>query len=711
MTKQNDPQSPAPEWKVTAPDDGKHRRRWRRRLRVFQIGLLLFFMAVCLRLVQIQIIQSERFVVAAEGQYRKTKDRPARRGSILDRDSVAIATSSIYVSIQADPVNVGGAAPAVAKSLSQITGKPRKYYLNLLKLRKNADGKYDHWVELEPSVEQGPVYARRMDTLKGLTFEGVSKRIYHTGDIAGQLLGMTNVADSGIAGIERGFDSLLTGTDGYTVYQKDGAGGFGPSVEYPSVEPVAGNTLMLTIDLRMQEIAESELEKGVKLNHAEGGVVVMLRPKTGELLAVAQYPRVNPAAFKDASQENQKLRAVTDMLEPGSVFKIVTAAAAIDNGLISPDRVFDASNGVYQVFYKGQKTPRIIRDVHKYASLSFRQAIENSSNIVMAKASDIIGNELLYRMARDFGIGMKTGVDIPAEAGGSLKNPVDWSAPTRNTLAYGYEVAVTPIQLAVAYATVANGGVMMRPFIMKKEIAPDGSVVRETEPAPVRRVVSVETAATLTSFFEGVVERGTATTAKIPGTRIAGKTGTSRRFVNGKYAEKEYTASFVGYFPADDPQVVCLVMLDNPNGISYYGGTTSAPIFREIISRVIASSPEFAAPAAPIAEAARPDSETPANRVPAGKNAAAPARKQIAQERNAGGKNVTADVPRHIVPDVVGYSKRKAISLLRDEEFQPVVNGDGVVVSQDPRPGEPVSSSRVITLTCQPRSVNQGGIR
>jgi cell division protein FtsI (penicillin-binding protein 3) len=721
------------------PEDPSAHRRWRRRLRVFQTGLLLFFLAVVLRLVQIQIVESDKFTRLAERQYRKSKDIPAVRGPLLDRNADPIATSTIWVSIEADPVNVGGDAAALARTLSKITRRPQRDYLALLsQVKKRGTGtargsksakavtaakpsksgkpakKRDlvRYVMLEKSLDPGPVYANRLDTLKGVTIVWQSGRIYHTGVIAGQLLGTTAHGDSGIAGIELGFDPLLRGTDGYTMYQLDGAGNPRPAVDYPRVEPVPGNSLVLTLDLHLQEIAENELEKGVKENEAEGGVVVMLNPKTGEVLAVAQYPRVDPAQFGDAPLENQKLRAVTDMVEPGSVFKIVTAAAAIDNGLVRPERHFNAENGLYVVHYKGQKRGREIKDVHKLGDVTFREAVEHSSNIVMAKVSDIIGNELLYKMARDFGFGMKTGVDIPAEIGGLLKNPTLWSAPTRHSLSFGYEVGVTPIQIAAAYAAVANGGVLMRPYILKRETRPDGEVVRENEPVPVRRVVSEESAALLGSFLEGVVERGTATEAKFPGVRIAGKTGTSKRLVNGKYTDSEYTASFVGYFPAEDPRVVCLVMLDKPSGISYYGGTTSAPIFKAIVGRIMGSSADFAVPA-PIAGAAPAgagdDGNGPAVNGLAGPDAgAAP---KAAPSRAAAQRSPAAGVPRRMVPDVRGFSIRRALSVLRDEKFQPVVNGSGVVVSQSPPPGEPVSSSRVITLNCSPKGMNQGGIR
>lgn len=727
------------------PQDPAGHRRWRRRLRVFQILLLLFFVAVALRLVQIQIVESDKFTRLGERQYRKSKDTPAVRGPLLDRNGEPIATSTIWVSIEADPVNVGGDAAALARTLSKITRKPQREYLLLLNQEKKGSGAVGakspgtvktvsavkaakpskgakpekkrnlvRYVMLEKSIDPGPVYANRMDTLKGVTITWQSGRIYHTGVIAGQLLGTTAHGDSGIAGIELGFDSLLRGTDGYTMYQLDGAGNTRPAVDYPRVEPVTGNSLVLTLDLNLQEIAENELEKGVKENKAEGGVVVMLQPKTGEVLAIAQYPRVDPSQFGDAPLEDQKLRAVTDMVEPGSVFKIVTAAAAIDNGLIRPDRHFNAENGIYVVHYKGQKRGREIRDVHKLGDVTFREAVEHSSNIVMAKASDIIGNELLYKMARDFGFGMKTGVDIPAEIGGILKNPTQWSAPTRHSLSYGYEVGVTPMQMAAAYAAVANGGVLMRPYILKREIGPDGAVVRETEPSPVRRVVTEESAAILGSFLEGVVERGTATAAKFPGVRIAGKTGTSKRLVNGKYTESDYTASFVGYFPAEDPRVVCLVMLDKPSGISYYGGTTSAPIFKEIVGRIMGSSADFAVPApiagtVPTEAVDRGDAQGRRNDAAAPTAAAqAPA---VTAERPAAGRTSAAGTPRRMIPDVRGFSIRRALSLLRDEKFQPVVNGSGVVVSQNPAPGEPVSSSRVVTLNCSPKGMNQGGIR
>ncbi len=690
------------------------------------MGLFVAFALVSLRLMQIQIAQSERFAQAADDQYDKPVVLPALRGSLLDRNGNPIASSTMFVMVEANPRNVGRDSVALVKSLSKITGKSKAFYAGLLK-----KGWKKRYVLLESRLKMEAVQRLALDTLRGVNLTDKSTRIYHGGIVAGQLLGITNASDSGIAGIEMGFNKLLTGKDGKMIYQKIGRTSLVATVDNLRIDPVAGHNITLTIDLLLQQIAESELERGVKENEAEGGIVIMLQPKTGEVLAVAQYPRVNPASFGKASKENQKLRAVTDMVEPGSVFKIVTASAALDGGLIRPEQKFNAENGVYLVSVKGKKKPRVIKDVHKYGLISFRESMELSSNIVMAKASNLIGNEKLYTMSRGYGFGTKTSIDIPAEIGGVLRKPMLWSALTRHSLSYGYEVGVTPIQIAAAYGAIANGGILMRPFILKRETDADGVVVTETEPAPVRRVVSEETAATLTSFLEGVVERGTAVSAKIPGMRIAGKTGTSKRLVNGSYEGSEYTASFVGFFPAEAPEIVCLVMLDKPRGINYYGGTTSAPIFREIVKRIVASSDRYALPIAGDVRDVREEESAAKAPVTTDPARAGAKQKPVAGVRTAGagdGKSRAAEkklttagtiaekisaagASRHIAPDVRGLSMREAINVLRDEKFEPSVFGSGVVVSQNPRPGEPVSSGSVIRLTCEPKTPKTGDLK
>ncbi|HLB01204.1 MAG TPA: penicillin-binding protein [Bacteroidota bacterium] len=686
------------------PDEAALNRRWRRRLHVLQLGLLIFFCAICVRLVQIQIVESERFTRLGDRQYEWKEPLPATRGSIFDRNGHPIASHSMFVSIAANPRIASGGAAKIAAALSKITGQPARSYLAGLKSKQG-------FVWLARQVRPEAVQSYSLDTLKGLIIADEPKRVYHTGNVAGQYVGTTNVDNKGIAGVELEFDGLLAGVPGYVVYQKDATANLMPSVDYPRVDPVRGHSLVLTLDMWLQQVAESELEKGVRESDADGGIVVMLDPHTGEVLVMAQSPRINPADFGKVPKADQKLRAVTDMFEPGSVFKLVTASAALEYGLISPERTFFAENGIYNVPVPGRKNPRVIRDVHKYGMLTFKEAMEFSSNIVMAKASNIIGDEKLYRMARDYGFGTKTNIDYPGEIGGRLTKPVAWSALTRQSVSYGYEVGATPIQIAAAYAAVANSGVLMRPYILKRQLDADSNVIAETSPQPVRRVVSEETARIITSFLEGVVERGTAVSAKVEGVRIAGKTGTSKRLVNGKYEGGEYTASFVGYFPAERPRIVCLVMLDNPRGINYHGGTTSAPIFRGIVKRIVTGSDLYGMP---IAELGSRDPQFPA--MGAGQAAAteSPAGRDLARRKNlkmAASRNVPERKADHVVPDVRGYSIRKAVGILRDEKFSPVVHGSGMVVSQRPGPGEPVRSGMVITLECQPKTSDLDGTR
>jgi len=685
------------------PEDPALGRRWRRRLRVLQISLMLTFGVIGVRLAQIQIVDSERFTKLGDRQYLKKQVLPATRGSILDRNGMPIASHSMFVSIAANPKHAAPHAKKIAASMAMVTGRPSSGYLSDLRSKQD-------FIWLARAVRPEAVQQYSLDTLKNLIIADEPKRVYHTGNVAGQCVGTTDVDNRGIAGVELAFDSLLAGEAGYVVYQRDATANLMPSVDYPRVDPVPGHNIELTLDVWLQQVAESELDKGVKENDAEGGIVVMLEPATGEVLAMAQSPRVNPADYGKADRKDQKLRAVTDMFEPGSVFKLVTASAAIEYGLISPDRIFSAENGIYNVPVPGRKRPRVIRDVHKYGMITFRQAMELSSNIVMAKASDIIGDEKLYRMARDFGFGTKTNIDFPGEIGGRLSKPVEWSALTRQSMSYGYEVGTTPLQIAAAYAAIANGGVLMRPYLLRRVLDADGDVVSETAPQPVRRVVSEETAMVMTSFLEGVVEQGTAVTAKVPGMRIAGKTGTSKRLVNGKYEGKEYTASFVGFFPAEHPRIVCLVMLDNPRGINYYGGTTSAPIFHGIVERILSGSEQYGMH---IAEINSGDSFTPgASGVPAPAAGTTDRHARGTQKKNVklvASKGVPGGDNGHIVPDVRGFSIRKALGILRDEKFSPVIHGSGVVVSQRPKPGEPVRLGTEITLECRQKTSDLGG--
>ncbi len=705
-----------------APDPQMHAlRQTLRRMLWTKIILLLLFVVVAFRLVQIQVIRSGEYREIARRQYEARITLPATRGAIHDRNGDVIVSNTRYVSFGADPKIIGDEARAVAAHFSGVFGKTASYYLSRLADRQK------RFVWLERGVS--PQTARKItpERFDGLIQLNEPKRLYHYDHLAGQVIGFTDIDNNGLSGIELEYDTQLRGNDGYVVMQRDGLGRKRPSVDYPHVEPVNGSTLFLTIDLEYQAIAEEELKKGVERSKAEAGLVVMIDPATGEVLAMANYPFLNPTRTGATPPAVMKNRAITDMFEPGSMFKIVTASAAIEYKLVDAGKSFSAEQGIYQIVLTGGKK-RVISDTHPYDRLTFREAVEFSSNIVLAKISDIVGAERFYVTARNFGFGIATGVELPGEVRGELKKPSEWSGTTLNSMAIGYEVGVTPIQIAAAYAALANHGVLMKPSIVRRVVGPDGGEAYAAHPQKIRTVISAASADRLTEFLTGAVDHGTGKGARIEGFPIAGKTGTARKFIEGHYQTGSYTASFAGFFPANDPKVVCVVMLDNPREGGYTGGLASAPIFRAIAAKVKATSDRFRKAPAPVIVGRQPVA------VPDVTNLALEAAETILEERGftvktsgngalvlkqqpAPGSSVTRGTPVTIatgpaarasregfviVPDITGLSMRRAINRLTMLQLGIRVRGSGIVAEQSPRSGEEMRKGGVVVIRCVP---------
>jgi cell division protein FtsI (penicillin-binding protein 3) len=696
------------------------RRAWR--FAVTKAFFIAAFLIIAARLVQIQVVESPKYKAIAQRQYEAKVVLPATRGSIFDRNGNVLASNTLYVSFAADPKNAMPYISVVANEFSGVFGKSAKGYRERLLKEKRFV-----WMERHIS----PEIAERLDITKlpGVVKLDEPKRLYHYPGIAGALMGFTDLDNRGLSGIELGFERYLRGTDGYVILQRDGRGEMRPSADYLRVEPLKGNNIFLTIDLAYQFIAEEKLKLGVGQTGADGGLVIMMRPETGEILAIAQYPRLDQTDVGEENLQHQKLRAVTDMFEPGSVFKIVTASAALEHDLVSPGQRFYAEHGMYTVELPRGKV-RVIKDTHEHDMLTFQEAMEVSSNIVMAKISNLIGNARFYEQARAFGFGTETGVDYPGETRGELKRPTHWSGTTLNTMSYGYEVGATPLQLALAYCAVANNGWLMRPLLVRKVVSPTGEVLAERLPERIRQAVSPRTAAMLKAFFEGAVERGTGKPAKLEGVRICGKTGTSRKYIEGKYETGSYTASFVGFFPADQPEVLGLVMLDNPRSGGYTGGATAAPIFREIVRQIITTGRTIVEPkpSSPIVrttarEVIVPDltnlqhdvaEELLKNRgltsdvygegfvirqAPSAGTSVAPG-SRITLVLN--GQMWEPSDDEIIVPELKGMSVRRAVNRLAIDNLSATVRGSGVVVSQVPPAGETVSAGASILLVCEP---------
>ena len=706
----------------------------RPRFFIIKLCLLAFFAVIVIRLVKIQVVDSSKYKTLARKQYERSFILPATRGDIFDRNGNVIVSNTMFISFAADPQIIGDNQEQVAETFASVFGKPDSFYLD--KLRETDENQNTkRFVWLERKVKPDIAHRIELAKLDGIVMINEPKRLYHYDELAGALLGFTNVDNKGISGIELQYDNEMKGINGSVVMQRDGLGRIRPSADYPRREPVNGKDIDLTIDVTYQAIVDEELKHGVEANKADGGCAVVLNPKTGEILALSIYPCINPNDAGSFAIADARNRVVSDVFEPGSVFKVVTATAAYENNLVAPETRFNAEHGKMKVFLSGNKF-RLITDSHEFDNLSFQEAIEMSSNIVLAKVGKIIGGEKLYRQARDFGFGMETGIDLPGEVRGVLKKPSDrdWSITTLQSMSYGYEIGATPLQIACAYAAVANKGVLMKPFVIAKVKDADGKTIAEQKPQAIRRVMSQRTLSELISAFEGVVERGTGKEAHINGVRIAGKTGTSRKYLNGKYEENNYTASFIGFFPVEDPQVVCLVMMDNPKTKGYYGGSTSGPIFQSIAERLIATSYKFSRTtiaqdptvngtvSVPDVRMLQPslakkmlsnyglNCQTFGTGTIVIKQTPEPGKKVEKGEAVSlilNGESIVSFDGMIAVPDVRGMSIRRAMNRLVSDEFEIKVQGSGIVTQQIPAAGERARSGSSIVLVCSPRSVAQ----
>jgi cell division protein FtsI (penicillin-binding protein 3) len=415
----------------------------------------------------------------------------------------------------------------------------------------------------------------------------VPKRYYPAGPLAPQVLGFVGVDATGLAGLEFEYENVLAGTPGTRTVELDGDGlpiASGMEIVEPAI---AGRTLVTTLDREVQYLAQEALRQAVKKNHAKGGTVVVMDARTGDVYSMASYPWFDPNDFERANRDAVRNRAVTDMFEPGSVNKVVTAAAALESGAVGVREIFQVPWWMHVGGYT-------VNDSHPHPiePMTLGDIVAHSSNIGSAMVAERVGSAELASVLARFGYGTPTGVGFPGEAGGVVPELLNWTDITRTTVSYGQGISMTPLQMAAVYGTVANGGMWVQPRLVRGTYGPDGQL-DEAPRAGSRRVLSEDTATMLTRMLASVVETGTGVGAQIPGYQVAGKTGTARKLVDGRYVRR-YMASFVGFLPASDPRVVIVVSIDEPRTV--YGGVAAAPVFSEIARHVIQ---RLAIPAAP----------------------------------------------------------------------------------------------------------------
>ncbi|HEX9822951.1 MAG TPA: penicillin-binding protein 2 [Actinomycetota bacterium] len=529
--------------------------------------LTLGFAGVGTRIAFLQVVDGEQYEAMARDQRVRVLDIPAPRGSIYDRDGNALAISLPSKAVYADPRLVRQSG-RVAERLAPLLELPRGDLSDAL--RQDAT-----FVYLARRVDL-PV-ARRIEAmaLPGIGFLDESKRHYPAGDLASQVLGFVGVDGTGLAGLELQYERVLAGRPGKVIIEQAAQGTPIPQGIHREREPSPGEDLVLTIDRDLQYQAQRALEAAVRENGAKGGSVLILDPSSGDVLAMATAPWFDPNRFTEASPDVLRNRSVTDVYEPGSVNKVITAAAALEEGVIGLEETLTVPP-TYQV---GDK---VFSDVHLHGivPMDLSEIIAQSSNVGIIRVAERLGKDGLADYLRSFGFGRKTGIDFPGEAEGILLDRDDWWTTSMGTIPMGQGIAVTPLQMAGVYATLANEGVRMRPRLVRGVLDAGGALVPERVRTG-HRIVSAETAERLIQMLVRAVEEGTGELAAVPGYRVAGKTGTARKpLENALGYSDRYVASFIGIAPADDPRLVIAAILDEPETI--YGGVAAAPLFREV---------------------------------------------------------------------------------------------------------------------------------
>ena len=649
-----------------------------------RINLIMFFLIgvfsiIMLRSYQLQIIDKERCINLLNKQYRKYVTLPPKRGTIYDREKRELAVSLDVDSVYVRPSEVKD-AKVMAKKLSPILKGSYQFVLGKI----TSDRPF---VWLMRRISPSQVQEIQSLNLEGIGFVEESRRFYPNKELASHCLGFTGVDPKGLEGIELSYDSYLNGKPGSILVARDARGRNIYSTNIKQEDATKGYNLQLTIDQTIQHVTEKALEEGIKKSRAKAGTAIVMVPRTGEILALAVRPTYNPNAFWDYEPYQWRNRAVTDAFEPGSTFKTFLASSALEEKTTRPQDVYFCENGAYH--FGG----RTIHDVHEYGWLTMSEVIKYSSNIGACKIAQTLGDQKFYNYIRKFGFGSKTGIDLPGENSGKLAPPDQWSRIALGTIAFGQGVAISPIQLITALSAIANDGVMMKPHMVKTIFNDQEEIIKKIQPESLGRVISAETARQVASILRSAVEEGgTGTQAFIDGYSVAGKTGTAQKVEREtrRYSDHKMTGSFMGFFPADKPQVAMLVVIDEPEGVKY-GGVVAAPVFKEIANTLI-SYLNIAPVTGRLALA-----KNPAPAVPAGNQTFI---NPVSYQEVSLGSTVIGDT----IPDFFGKSMKDVITLADEYDMTVELSGSGMAITQSPPPGGPINNQRKCFIRFQPLS-------
>lgn len=687
------------------------------RLKILTWVWVIAAVGIAVRLIDIQLLRGNSYSRRAAGQQERQLTMEARRGKIVDHSGIELAVSLPAASVAINPRKIRGPL-ALSRKISAITHEP----VDDIYRRINKNNRSFAWVARNIDLETAKRICA-LDTVATMMLPATRRR-HPLGSLSGQLLGHVSIDNAGGDGIEALYNNVLAGRDGWKRTLVDAFGDQVPNTNTREQHAIDGGHISLTIDADYQAIVEHELSVAVEATGATGGRAILLDATTGAIRAMANVPTYDPDSYRSADPGLRRNRAITDPFEPGSTFKIVAASAVLAERLISPTDTIDCLNG--SITIAGQT----IRDTHANGRIPFKEVFSKSSNIGTIIAAQHLSKDDFYRYIRRFGFGAETGVGLPGESKGILAPTSRWSGRSHATLAIGQEIGVTTLQMASAYAALANNGWLMRPYVVQNVMNAHGSIVERTSPLRIRQVVPTTVANQMVDLLTNVVDEGTGTTARIAGLRVAGKTGTAQiaREDGRGYERGAYTASFVGFLPDMERRLVCAVSIDRPKK-NYYGATAAGPVFRQIMSRILSRD------AAAIASVETTNGISTPNLIGMAKaevielgndlgiriTTSGTGSKVVGQWPPASARlssdgsieillaNQVTDVVS--VPDVRNMSMREAMRILNSVGLEYEFSNTGVVYAQYPAPGSRIAGNSTMKLYCRAPALSSPRLR
>ena len=649
-------------------------KKYKFRINVIIASTIFAWLCLSLRLFQIQILNAAEYKSAVILQSQKKHVTVAERGNFYDRDNRPLSRNIFHYTLSTNPKKINDKL-GLAREISSITNKPADLYLKKFNSRTNFE-------YLERNLKRKQVENFNSNKYKEVNIEKHSKRFYPHDNIGAQLIGYTNADNEGISGLEKYFEHQLKGELGWIYKTKGMSGKIQHKSGMPFKKPINGNNIQLTIDLEYQSILEEELFKRQLETDASSATGIIINPQNGEILAIASTPGFNNNLFNMSDPSNHRIKAITDQFEPGSTYKVVSAISALYNNKIYPNQEFDCENGEYQYY----TIP--VRDHKKHTILSTSQIIQHSSNIGIVKIIEKVGPKILYNTSRDFGFGSKTGIKLDGEIKGTLNPFINWSAVSLGQIAMGHEVGVTAIQLAMAYCAIANGGFLFRPKIIRQVINSENLSVHIEKPIIIRKIADEKTMIEIKRMLRDVILDGTGINAEISGWRVAGKTGTAQKWINGKYSNKKFISNFVGFFPDENPQLLSLIIIDEPKPPYHWGGQGAAIAFKRIMKRIINMDDSISPPF----------HESPSKAFRIHEASKENIVKYDSKELENIPIELSVKAKGHTgvrIPELRGFSMRKAMNALNSKGIVPEMVGSGKVAWQSPSPGTLVQTGDV----------------